>query len=58
MLKNSECFECFAGKQPQSMLKTSHRHFYLAKKINFQLTSKSFSGDPFVDQNVMYSPGF
>ena len=28
------------------------------KKNNVQLTSKSCSGDPFVDQNVMYSPGF
>ena len=37
-----ECFECFAGKQPQSMLKTSHRHFYLAKKITFNLLPKVF----------------
>ena len=42
VLKNSECFECFAGKQPQSMLKTSHRHFYLAKKITFNLLPKVF----------------
>lgn len=50
--------ECFAGKQPQPMLKTRQRHFYHAKKNNnVQLTSKSCSGDPFVDQNVMYSPG-